>query len=64
MDPEIIVQALVTLGAAWGGVKHSLNGMRASVKRIETKVDKIDETQGVHGERLASLEARNERKDS
>jgi hypothetical protein len=34
----IILPAL-TAGAAWGGVKAALNGTRATVKRIETKID-------------------------
>lgn len=34
---------LLTVGAAWGGVKVGLNGTKAAVKRIEQKLDSIDE---------------------
>ncbi len=43
---EILVFAgppLLAAGAAFGGVRMSLNGMGKTINRIETKVDRIDE---------------------
>lgn len=46
MDQILIIVAiaspLLTVGAAWGGVRYGLNGMREAVKRIEATVTRID----------------------
>jgi len=47
MDPTIILviavaSPLLTVGAAWGGVKVGLNGTKAAVRRIESKLDHIE----------------------
>ena len=46
MEHEVILAAaglaFTTGGAAWAGVKLSLNGMRATVNRIEKKLDAVD----------------------
>lgn len=38
-----IIGAAITFGAAWGGVRYSLNGFRKSVFTIEDTVKRIDE---------------------
>jgi len=43
-------------GAAWLGVKHTLNGTVARVQRIEQKVDDLSDNMTGVRERLARLE--------
>jgi hypothetical protein len=47
---------LLTLAAAAGGVKVSLNGTKERVQRIETKLDTLIETSATTRERVATLE--------
>ena len=46
MEQEVILAfaglAFTTGGAAWAGVKLSLNGMRLTVNRIEKKLDAVE----------------------
>ena len=37
-----VASPLLTIGAAWGGVKVGLNGTRTAVTRIEKKLDTIE----------------------
>ena len=46
----------VVAGAAYGGVKVGMNGIRKSVAHIERIVNRLDEKVDTHGERLASVE--------
>ena len=46
----------VVAGAAYGGVKVGMNGIRESVAQIERIVNRLDEKVDTHGERLASVE--------
>ena len=43
-------------GAAYGGVKAGLNGVKESLAQIERIVNRLDEKVDTHGERLASVE--------
>lgn len=52
-----LVVPVFSAGAAWMAVKVSLNGMRSSVTRIETKVDKLVENDSAQDSRLSHLEA-------
>ena len=59
MPPEFL--ALVAMifgpaGAAYVGVKVSLNGMRSDVTEIKADVKALYKGQGIHGERLMALE--------
>jgi hypothetical protein len=38
-----IASPFLTVGAAYGGVKVGLNGTKAAVRRIEQKLDSIEE---------------------
>lgn len=51
------LKLLATVAAVFGGMKVSINGMRADVSEIKGTVAKIDEKVGAHGERIARLEA-------
>ena len=48
MDPTVISTlfavggTIAAGGAAFGGVRYGLNGMREAVKRIERKLDRMD----------------------
>ena len=47
MTQELIIGfvglAATTGGAAWAGVKLSMNGMKASIGRVENKLDVIED---------------------
>ena len=43
-------------GAAYGGVKAGLNGIRLNVASIEKICTRLDEKVGDHGERITALE--------
>jgi len=43
-------------GAAYGGVRAGLNGVKQSLAQIERIVNRLDEKVDTHGERLASVE--------
>tara|TARA_R110001606_G_scaffold50621_2_gene126777 strand:+ start:724 stop:954 length:231 start_codon:yes stop_codon:yes gene_type:complete len=60
---EINVTTLISLltlpvaaGAAYGGVKVGLNGMRQSIMNIENLCNRLDDKVDQHGERLAAVE--------
>ena len=60
MTPEALQAIAIILGpagAAWLGVKISVNGMRADVREIKADVKEVRGVQVEHGERLATLEA-------
>ena len=46
----------VAAGAAYGGVKVGLNGMRQSIMNIENLCNRLDDKVDQHGERLAAVE--------
>ena len=48
--------APLAAGAAYGGVKVGLNGVRRSITQIERIVNRLDQKVDSHGERLASVE--------
>jgi hypothetical protein len=61
MDIEIttlisLLGAPLAAGAAYGGVKVGMNGMRQSIIQIERIVHCLDQRVDSHGERLASVE--------
>ena len=43
-------------GAAYGGVKVGLNGLKQSIMNIEKLCNRLDDKVDQHGERLASVE--------
>ena len=45
-------------GAAWVGVKVAVNGLRADVREIKKDVKDLNGLAAKHGERIATLEAR------
>ena len=52
--------APLAAGAAYGGVKVGMNGMRQSIVQIERIVTKLDNKVDLHGERLAAVETETE----
>lgn len=61
MDPIVLISVItipVAAGAAFGGVRAGLNGMRESVRRIDHNVDQIVGKVADHTERLARVETR------
>lgn len=52
-----LLAAPLAAGAAYGGVKVGMNGMRRSIMQIEKIVSRLDDKVDTHGERIASLEA-------
>lgn len=66
MTPETLQLLLMVLGppgAAYVGVKVSLNGMKEQVKRIDDNVTSLLKDSAKKGERLAVLESRMDRKE-
>ena len=64
MKMEIDITILISLlaaplaaGAAYGGVRVGMNGMRRSIMQIEQIVRRLDDKVDAHGERIATLEA-------
>ena len=51
-----LLAAPLAAGAAYGGVKVGLNGMKQSILQIERVVSRLDQKVDNHGERLASVE--------
>ena len=51
-----LLAAPLAAGAAYGGVKVGMNGMRRSIMQIERLVSRLDEKVDNHGERLAATE--------
>lgn len=68
MDVNALIQAwpaltvVASAGAAWGAVKHSLNGTRERVSKIETALadhaEKDDQLQNDTIDRLARIETK------
>jgi len=53
---ELILNGALIFGTVWGGVKVSMNGVYKKLDNHEVKLDKITESLGEHGERLARVE--------
>jgi hypothetical protein len=51
-----LLAAPLAAGAAYGGVKVGMNGMRRSIMQIEQIVRRLDDKVDSYGERIASLE--------
>jgi len=65
MEAEIttlisFLAAPLAAGAAYGGVKVGMNGMKQSIIQIERIVNRLDSKVDSHGERLASVETETE----
>ena len=52
--------APLAAGAAYGGVKVGMNGMKQSIIQIERIVNRLDNKVDSHGERLAAVETETE----
>ena len=52
-----LLAAPLAAGAAYGGVKVGMNGMKRSIIQIEQIVRRLDDKVDSHGERIATLEA-------
>ena len=52
--------APLAAGAAYGGVKVGMNGMKQSIIQIERIVNRLDNKVDSHGERLAAIETETE----
>jgi hypothetical protein len=48
--------APLAAGAAYGGVRVGMNGMKQSIMQIERVVNRLDDKVDLHGERLAAVE--------
>jgi len=55
-----LLAAPLAAGAAWGGVKVGMNGMKQSMIQIEKIVNRLDNKVDLHGERLAAVETETE----
>jgi hypothetical protein len=55
-----LLAAPLAAGAAYGGVKVGMNGMRQSIIQIEKIVNRLDNKVDLHGERLATVETETE----
>lgn len=55
---QFVAVVLGPTGAAWWGVKASLNGTRRAVAETRDDVKEIRTTLGQHGERLARIEGK------
>jgi len=55
-----LLAAPLAAGAAYGGVKVGLNGMKQSIANIEKLCSRLDDKVDKHGERLASVETETE----
>ena len=53
---SLLAAPLAACGAAYGGVKVGMNGMKQSILQIERIVSRLDHKVDNHGERLASVE--------
>ena len=62
-DITILISLLAApraAGAAYGGVKVGMNGMKQSIIQIEKVVNRLDDKVDSHGERLAAVETETE----
>ena len=55
-----LLAAPLAAGAAYGGVKVGMNGMKQSVIQIERVVNRLDDKVDLLGERLAAVETETE----
>ena len=65
MEADIIslislLAAPLAAGAAYGGVRVGMNGMKQSMVQIERIGNRLDEKVDSHGERLAAVETETE----
>ena len=51
-----LLAAPLAAGAAYGGVRVGMNGMKRSMIQIEKIVNRLDNKVDSHGERLAAVE--------
>ena len=51
-----LLAAPLAAGAAYGGVRVGMNGMRRSIIQIEKIVNRLDDKVDSHGERITALE--------
>ena len=51
-----LLAAPLAAGAAYGGVKVGMNGMRRSIVQIEKIVNRLDDKVDSHGERITAIE--------
>ena len=51
-----LLAAPLAAGAAYGGVKVGMNGMRQSISHIEKVVTRLDDKVDSHGEKITALE--------
>ena len=56
-----LLAAPLAAGAAYGGVKVGMNGMKQSIIQIERVVNRLDDKVDSHGERLAAVETQTEK---
>ena len=55
-----LLAAPLAAGAAYGGVRVGMNGMKQSMLQIEKIVTRLDNKVNSHGERLAAVETETE----
>ena len=55
-----LLAAPLAAGAAYGGVRVGMNGMKQSMIQIEKIVTRLDNKVNSHGERLAAVETETE----
>lgn len=55
-----LLVAPLAAGAAYGGVRVGMNGMKRSMIQIEKIVNRLDNKVDSHGERLAAVETETE----
>ena len=51
-----LLAAPLAAGAAYGGVRVGMNGMRRSIIQIEKIVHRLDDKVDSHGEKIAAVE--------
>jgi hypothetical protein len=51
-----LLAAPLAAGAAYGGVRVGMNGMRRSIIQIEKIVNRLDDKVDSHGEKIAAME--------
>jgi hypothetical protein len=51
-----LLAAPLAAGAAYGGVRVGMNGMRRSIIQIEKIVHRLDDKVDSHGEKIAAME--------
>ncbi len=57
---SLLAAPLFAAGAAYGGVRVGMNGMKRSMIQIEKIVNRLDNKVDSHGERLAAVETETE----